>query len=61
MVTPADPRTDFNADGKVDFLDFLAFAQNYGTTSAAYDLDGSGRVDFADFLQFVKSYGRPLL
>lgn len=49
-------KADFNADGKVDFNDFLQFAQAYGGTEAQYDLDGDGNVGFGDFLQFVEAY-----
>ena len=49
-------KADFNADGKVDFNDFLQFAQAYDGTEAQYDLDGDGNVGFGDFLQFVEAY-----
>ena len=49
-------KVDFNRDGKVDFNDFLQFAQAYGGTKAQYDLDGDGSVGFGDFLQFVEAY-----
>ena len=55
--------SDFNGDGSVNFSDFIAFAQKYGTAKgdegfdAKYDLDGKGSVDFADFIQFAKAYG----
>lgn len=49
-------KADFNADGKVDFNDFLQFAQAYGGTESQYDLDGDGNVGFGDFLQFVEAY-----
>jgi hypothetical protein len=60
IVVLADPRTDFNADGRVDFVDFLQFVLAYNTVSATHDLDDNGRVDFSDFLLFIKSYSRPL-
>ena len=60
-TAPALAKTSSNADfdgsGKVDFPDFLQFAQAFGTTEALYDLDNSGTVDFADFLLFVQVFG----
>lgn len=55
--------SDFDASGKVDFADFLAFAGAFGKKlgesgyDTRFDLDGSGAVDFADFLQFVSAFG----
>ena len=50
--------TDFNDDGKTDFVDFFLFADAYGGTDAKFDLDGSGTVDFVDFFQFVDAFGQ---
>lgn len=47
---------DFNGDGQTDFADFLLFANAFGGTSEAFDLDESGRVDFADFIMFVAAF-----
>ncbi|MFT5365986.1 MAG: hypothetical protein ACI8V2_000928 [Candidatus Latescibacterota bacterium] len=58
IFIPADPRTDFDGSGRVEFSDFVAFAQNFGSTNTAFDFDGSGRVDFADFLTFASSFGK---
>ncbi len=49
--------TDFNGDGRVDFVDFFLFADAYGSTNAKFDLDGNGTVDFADFFKFVDAFG----
>ena len=54
---------DLDADGKVDFDDFLAFAAHYGTAagdrgfSYTYDFNHSGRIDFTDFLMLARNYG----
>ncbi len=47
---------DFDGDGIVGFSDFLAFAEAFGTSEAAFDLDASGTVDFGDFLLFVEAF-----
>ncbi len=49
--------TDFNGDGRTDFVDFFLFADAYGSTNAKFDLDGNGTVDFADFFKFVDAFG----
>jgi hypothetical protein len=56
--------TDFDANGRVDFEDFLLFASGFGKSSTAadfdirFDLNSSGRVDFEDFLLFVADFGK---
>lgn len=52
---------DFNADGRVDFADFLALSANFGKDDVGYtggDVDCSGTVDFADFLVLSANFGR---
>ena len=56
-VFKAQAPTDFNGDGKTDFVDFFLFADAYGSTNAKFDLDGNGTVDFADFFKFVDAFG----
>lgn len=59
VVTGVEAQTinvDFDSNGKVDFTDFIAFAQAFGTTQSLYDLNGNGRVDFPDFLIFVQGF-----
>ena len=51
--------TDFNGDGKTDFVDFFLFADAYGGTDSRFDLDGSGTVDFVDFFRFVDAFDQP--
>ena len=55
-TTQPQAATDFNDDGKTDFVDFFLFADAYGGTDAKFDLDGSGTVDFVDFFQFVDAF-----
>lgn len=51
---------DFNNNGQVDFGDFLAFAQAFGTNQSQFDLDGNDSVDFQDFLLFVQFFGQEI-
>jgi hypothetical protein len=53
----AQPSSDFNGDGAVDFSDFFLFADAYGGDDTAYDLDGNGRVDLDDFFVFTDAFG----
>ncbi|MBM4108310.1 MAG: DNRLRE domain-containing protein [Phycisphaerae bacterium] len=49
---------DWNADGTVDFNDFLAFLNDYNASARRADLNGDadGTVDFNDFLAFLNDY-----
>lgn len=58
-TTPLQAQTtnvDFNNNGAVDFPDFLAFVQAFGSTQTAFDLNGNGTVDFPDFLMFTEAF-----
>ena len=48
---------DFDANGIVDFGDFILFAQAFGSNQIGFDLDGNSRVDFSDFILFAKQFG----
>ncbi len=48
---------DFDANGIVDFGDFILFAQAFGSNQHLFDLDGNGSVDFPDFILFTKQFG----
>ena len=50
--------TDFNGDGKTDFVDFFEFIDAFGSTDSRFDLDGNGTVDFVDFFEFVDAFGQ---
>ncbi|MDB5327202.1 MAG: exsH 1 [Phycisphaerales bacterium] len=53
------PPGDFNADGKIDFNDFLVL-QNHFNLPGTYsdgDADGNGLVDFNDFLILQNHFG----
>ena len=49
---------DFTGDGKLDFSDFLQFAQAFGSEEPQFDLDKDGKVGFGDFLKFASAFGR---
>ena len=61
---PTGASADFNGDGKVDFSDFIAFAQNFGRSDgddnydAKFDLNGNDSVDFGDFIAFAQQFGQ---
>ena len=48
---------DFDANGIVDFGDFILFAQAFGSDQSNFDLDGSGSVDFPDLILFAEQFG----
>jgi Tol biopolymer transport system component len=50
---------DANADGRVDFADFVALSGNFGRQGVGWehgDFDGDGDVDFADFVILSNNY-----
>ena len=50
---------DTDLNGEVNFLDFLALAENFGETGgwAQGDFSGNGEVDFLDFLALAENFG----
>ena len=52
--TQAHKAIDFNADGMVNFADFLSFSRYFDRRDMRADLDRNGRVEFDDFLWFVR-------
>ena len=48
---------DFDANGIVNFGDFILFAQAFGSEQSNFDLDGNGIVDFPDFILFAEQFG----
>jgi hypothetical protein len=51
---------DMNLDGRVNFLDFVLFAANFGRSQAGWaagDFDGDGDVGFSDFLALARGFG----
>ena len=60
-MSPEPLQGDADGNGKVDFLDFLALANNFGKQDAAQadgDFDGNGEVNFLDFLTLANNFGR---
>lgn len=56
-----EPVGDFDGDGSVGFLDFLALANNFGQPADSYsqgDADCGGTVDFLDFLALANNFGQ---
>ena len=64
FIAHAHGSPDVNADGQVDFSDFLAFAQRFGTSrgddgyDVRFDLDGDGTIGFSDFVIFAGAFGQ---
>ena len=57
LFAQASRNADFDANGIVDFGDFILFAQAFGSDQSNFDLDGSGSVDFPDFILFAQRFG----
>ena len=57
LIAQSARDADFDANGIVDFGDFILFAQAFGSNQSNFDLDGNGRVDFSDFLLFAQRFG----
>jgi hypothetical protein len=49
-------QADCNADGELDFFDFLCFQDQFAAGDLAADCDGSGDLDFFDFLCFQNAF-----
>jgi len=47
---------DFNADGQVDFFDYLDFSGALDVEDSAADFNGDATVDFFDYLDFVGAF-----
>lgn len=56
----AGPTGDATLDGRVDFADLLAMAQNYGLTGnwSTGDFSGDGLINFDDLLLIAQHYGQ---
>ncbi len=56
-------QADFDGSGRVDFGDFVLFAQAFGLGASdsgfepRIDLNGDGKINFADFVQFAGVFG----
>ncbi|MDP6039336.1 MAG: dockerin type I domain-containing protein, partial [Candidatus Latescibacteria bacterium] len=62
-IVPVAP-SDFNGDGRVDFVDYLNFTKHFGQDSsdegfdAQFDLNKNGDVGFSDFVLFAQHFGQ---
>ncbi len=59
IYSDEDGVTDFNSDGKTDFVDFIMFVAAFGSQQIQFDLNQNGLVDFPDFLVFISAFGQP--
>ena len=57
LIAQSARDADFDANGMVDFGDFILFAQAFGSNQSSFDLDGNGSVDFPDFILFAQRFG----
>ena len=57
LIAQSARDADFDANGIVDFGDFILFAKAFGSKQSLFDLDGSGSVDFSDFILIAKRFG----
>ena len=57
LIAQSARNADFDANGIVDFGDFILFAKAFGSNQSIFDLNGSGSVDFRDFILFAKRFG----
>jgi hypothetical protein len=48
---------DYDDNGLVNLIDFVAFASDYGTTNERSDFDWNGPVNLIDFVSFAGHYG----
>ncbi len=55
LFTPPEKSADFNADGQLDFSDFLLFINAFGNTDAQFDLNSDGLVNLNDFILFASA------
>lgn len=57
-MVPAPCGADFNADGTLDFFDYLDFVDTFSGLGLDADFNGDGVVDFFDYLDFVDAFSR---
>ncbi len=50
------PASDWNADGRLDTLDFLAYLNDWVSRDPNADFNHDGRIDTLDFLAFLNSW-----
>ena len=64
VFSPDSAQLAVSLAGKVDFIDFLSFAPQYGSRAAddgydaRFDLNGNQSIDFLDFLELARQYGK---
>ncbi|MBT4140639.1 MAG: hypothetical protein HOE48_22195, partial [Candidatus Latescibacteria bacterium] len=55
LFTPQEKTVDFNADGQIDFSDFLLFVNAFGHTDSRFDLNSDGAINLSDFILFASA------
>ncbi len=56
FTSPPNCRADFNADGTVDFFDYLDFVDAFSSGLPTADFNADSIVDFFDYLDFVDAF-----
>ena len=51
-----DCQADFNADGTLDFFDYLDFVSEFANSAALADFNHDSVIDFFDYLDFVLAF-----
>ncbi len=59
VLTRVQCAADLNADGVVDFNDFLEFLNLFNAGHALADVNRDGVIDFNDFLEFLNIFNEP--
>jgi hypothetical protein len=57
-ATPVQCLADINADGVIDFFDYLDFVDAYASQHTWVDFNHDGVLDFFDYLDFVDMFSR---
>lgn len=56
LFNPQEKSADFNADGKLDFADFLLFVNAFGNADDRFDLNSDGLINLNDLILFATAF-----
>jgi hypothetical protein len=56
FITTCPCAADFNADGTLDFFDYLDFVAAFSSNAPAADFNADTVIDFFDYLDFVAAF-----